>query len=76
MKQKVEKSAMKWNKMANQKQNEWNQDLKSVLIDDMQVELERLYSDKMPLSLSTVLARGKEMFDERTIDLRRADKHS
>lgn len=76
MEQKVEKSSIKWNKMANEKQNEWNQELKSVLIDDMKVQLERLYGDEMPDSLTTVLNRGKEMFEERTIDLRRSDKYS
>ena len=76
MEQKVEKSSIEWNKMANEKQNEWNQDLKSVLIDDMKVQLERLYGDEMPDSLTTVLNRGKEMFEERTIDLRRSDKYS
>ena len=76
MEQKVEKSSIKWNKMANEKQNEWNQDLKSVLIDDMGVQLERLHGNELPDSLITVLNRGKKIFEERSIDLRRSDKYS
>ena len=76
MEQKVDKSAIKWNKMANQKQSEWNEDLKSIVINDLKLELERVFGDEVPVSLASVITRGKEMFDGRSFDLRRADKHS
>ena len=76
MEEKVALAAKTWKKVSNQKQFEWNEELKAVVVGDMQVALEGVFTDQMPLSLTNVLARGREMFKERADDLRRADKYS
>ena len=76
MEEKARTTAVKWDKLANEKQFLYLEQLKAVVVGDMVVELERLFTDGMPASLQTVLERGKQLFKDRVDDLRRADKYS
>ena len=74
---KVEKSNLSWLKETNRKQYEYNMGVQGVLVEDLAVELGKHFVDgEIPVSVKAVIEKGEKLIDERTVDLRRADKVS
>ena len=74
---KVEKASWHWDKETNKRQHEYNMGVKSVLVEDLRVELVKFFKDaEMPDNIKELLSKGEKMIEDRTADLRRADKVS
>ena len=74
---KVEKSNLSWLKETNRKQHEYNMGVRGILVEDLAVELAKHFVDgEIPVSVKAVIEKGEKAIDERTVDLRRADKVS